>query len=374
LGVINYFGSAPFAVLTALMDYVFRLLPNPVNINEIKLLFSDSGIAGSMDLAIGLVLPNASSIHTLPFAKIYEFATHENAVVRQVFTHALSSKHDLWFEPFGDRYLEMIEALFHQENPSARYVALIALYHINCFGTRFSVRSIELMEKVAALILRVYKGRLDSTDGKRTYNFNVIGTLGRVLIKHDLPPHSDTLDFAIRELERAKETSDPEHYLYVVKNVGLLGTIAPPRRPLGVMRHVLEDVGQTFATAAAPRLEMDFGQKATRTILDCAITGLAQIRVRSKSEVDAFLDELADPGKLRQRIRGVETSYDLGLYSSWMWEELVQKTLVNHQEYAQQILELLRRDFFPARSLAKGISRFLDAFLKFDRERFPPAP
>ena len=155
------------AVAVHMVEEVFSLLPNPVNLSSLEDVLAEPPLRISARRILDLLDKSAADIPDT--AEVAKLAASRNGIVLELLTFAVSVGYENAGADCPDgRYLELIEAVLEGEpSPEAEYAMALALYHLNCFGRHATKRTVELMGRTAARILEKRKGVLTLKEGER---------------------------------------------------------------------------------------------------------------------------------------------------------------------------------------------------------------
>ena len=103
---------------------------------------------------------------------------------------------------------------------------------------------------------------------------------------------SRALGYARAALDHAKTSQDREHYLYLCRNLGLLGVLIQPTDVLDVLAHVLTQLKATGKEGLA------FSEETKAEIREVVVESLANIRVLYRKEIDGYLLDALDDSRL----------------------------------------------------------------------------
>jgi hypothetical protein len=339
---VDQLDSGPvLKALTWLSSEVLTRNPNPINQSELTALFATPGAIEELRRVLDYLDPDYTPLDESFFEGALALARSKNSLVYQFLSHALSSKFQIHNTTEGGRILEILTRLFDTGEAVPQYVASIALYHINYFGSRGTPETIQMMVDMARVILTRWKGHFEKPGGSRLYNYNIIGTLGRCVIRHEETLGRPPLSYAIEALEHAKDEADYDYYAYVCENVGLLGAIAPPRKALEVIRYILQDL-EEIPLPQDGRDPLPFDRAAEEKLEAMIIKSLGRIRVRFQKDVDRFLLDDLDSEGLFNLVRGTSSSHGLGIYFSWVSEELFEKLLLHVPDFSRSLIRVFR--------------------------------
>lgn len=277
-------------------------------------------------------------IDAMSVEALVALAANPNAYVFQMLSFALSCAYErAEAGPARSAALKRIEDIFGHADatPQVQYCASIAMYHINYFGegaTAGPAGSLRAMERMANTILQRHRGVFTAADGQPR-NFNIIGTYGRVLKKHeqrlqpDSPRRTPWLQFAIDALDEAKRRgpAGAGFYLYVCRNLGLLGVLVEPTQVFEAITCILTDLGLVPEPGGVGRVP--FPEEELRTTI---LQSLANVRVIHRQAVDRYLLDVVDAPGLRTTVAGTRPEFSLSLFVSWTFEQLMFRMLTRY--------------------------------------------
>jgi hypothetical protein len=188
------------------------------------------------------------------------------------------------------------------------------------------------MHRTASHILSAHKGEL--TLGASHYNFQIIGTFGKVLTRLK----SEGLSFggnamqlgALQQcvttaLSQAKAEQNEHFYLYICENIAELGIMVNADLVLPAIDQILRDLGLVAPTPGVyqPPFRAPFIEQARKSILQ----GLANMRALHRQDVDRYLinvSETQEPSDLYYRVTNdLAPNFRLANFYSWAIEQLM---------------------------------------------------
>jgi hypothetical protein len=303
----------------------FARLPNPVNLEELNHTFSDPPAREEMRQVLRLLrtrrVPHVGLL-------LEQQQSTPNGLALELLAFSISVGFEIANDDQRAALIEQLElAVATAEDGKLgahlEYAVSLALYHINYFGTRGDCRTVTLMQRLATRILVVHRGMFE-LHGK-LYDFNIIGTFGRVRKRHAaLFPEAanrPVFQFAIDALEEATRLGDVKYYLYVCQNVGLLGILDDPSDAFVVLGHAVET------------------RRQDRAVFQTVVQSLSNIRALYRSRVDRWLLEAGDtrdPELYQQLFDEVvmrDPQFDLSLFHSWYFEHLMFNMLTEYHDH-----------------------------------------
>ena len=324
--------------LSRQLQSVLASLRNPVNLAMVERFFADSATnLKSLEKVRGIFSFTRCDVELKALAR--ELAQSDNGFLLEMLTLALSAFYERQAAlGSGPECLSLLEELFLEgATPRAQYCASLALYHINYFGQHANRESMELMERMAKAILHEHKGVFSLGDKKES--FNIIGTYGRALYKngHLLEdgaargPNRRALQYAIDALKQARADGDFQYYLYICKDVGLLGVLIEPTQVFAVFSEILRDI-QEIPHEGHNHEEL-FSLPERCQIRDRVLKSLANIRALYRQAVDKYLlDELELPDLYAEVANRLTAEFNLATFYSWAFEELMFRVLTRYYE------------------------------------------
>jgi len=330
-------------LLVFITQSILSIVPNPINLGELKELFAETQKKNTMRNILLLLDPTTTPLHEVSKSELLEMASQSNSFLYSLLSFAISTQYSIHSRDHPDTYLELLDHLFQNGNAIAVYVVSYALYQMNYFGPNQTKQSLLLMDRVARSILSEHKGTFQTGSGSGEYNFHIIGTYGRAIEKNpslEGAIHSgDNEYFAVQALESAKQQGDPEFYIYVCTNIGLLGTLIRPRKALEIIKYIMEDIG-VLDLPDDGRVEYAFDDQVTEAIYTEIKQSLSKIRVRFQREVDHFLIDIMDNRALYEEVRKLVPDYTIGEFYSWLFDELFYKMFVYYPDLAHSCIQI----------------------------------
>jgi hypothetical protein len=316
-------------ILGHYLNRVFERLPYPINLDEMRQILASPEIQDAGRSVLRLL--RAASGGPFPLDEALRLSVVKNGYVLQMLCYALSVYHERSSEQERRQFVSWLRSQCQKAlEPQTEYVLSLTLYHMNYFGSHATPDSIALMGDMVSNILRKRKGKFKLAE--RSYDYNVIGTYGRVLRRHaglltgarEIPAEP-MLRYAFEALEDAEARHDFDYYLYVCSNVGLLGVLTEPEYVFEVFAHVLE----TSSVRKANPTGKGFDPDRIRTAV---IQSLANIRVLYRAQVDRWLLEVLEDQELYGEVTQRTGEFNLPVFCSWTTEHLMFKLLTEHYE------------------------------------------
>jgi hypothetical protein len=335
--------------LSRLLLSILEKLRNPVKLQALQALFGDSFDANLSDYASIMDIFRLDHSADDLGPRVRHLARTGNSFVLQMLTFALSAYYErLAGAGAAAQCLALLEGLFAEDGApaSAQYCAALALYHVNYFGGHATKDSLNLMGKMAALILRQHKGVFEF--GGEVQNFNIIGTYGRALQKNRRLLDDGTvggvgrrpLEYAIDALAQARTEGDFSYYLYICENVGLLGVLIEPGQVFVVISQILLDIGE-IKRDEGPRKREGFTPAEIEEARARVLKSLANIRVLYRQEVDKYLLEELESARLYGEVaNNLVPEFSIATFHSWAFEQLMFRFLTRYyDEVGKDLLE-----------------------------------
>ncbi len=320
---------------------ILEKLRNPVKLQALQAFFGDTFDANLRDYTAIIDIFRIDHVAGPLGPEVRNLARTGNSFVLQMLTFALSACYErLAAAGAAAECLSLLEGLFFADGApaTAQYCAALALYHVNYFGAHATRESLDLMGRMADLILRQHKGVFEF--GGEVQNFNIIGTYGRALLKN-APLLDDgaaagmrkrPLQYAIDALAQAKTDCDFSYYLYVCENVGLLGVLIEPGHVLEVISQILADIGE-IEQDDGRRETSCFDGEQTNAARERVLRSLANIRVLYRQEVDKYLLEELESAKLYGEVaNNLVPEFSIETFHSWAFEQLMFRFLTRYHD------------------------------------------
>jgi len=306
---------------------ILRNLRNPINFDELEAYFRDRDYnLPSFEFATNFLIDKKCGVRDLD-PRIRQVARSRISFVLQMTAFALSVAWERAAPSDSALCLKLIRDLFHSGDDVAQYCSSLAVYHINVFGERSTQDTLDLMGEMAEEILSERKGvfQLREEKGSEPYSFNIIGTYGKALYRNRLLP----LRFALNALKRARDDKDWELYLYVCRNIGLLGVLIDPENVFDIITEMLDDVG---GIARSKENRCTFSAAHVKTVRDIVLQSLANMRVLHRELVDRYLLEDLSSETLYFEVSQETPDFRLATFYSWTFEQLMFRVLTKYRE------------------------------------------
>jgi hypothetical protein len=330
---------------TFLVDFFLHIidqLPNPVQLDALKRYFNNRDEELAMfEEVLGLLDPKGDP-SKLTVQTLKRLSQTDNSFVAQMLTFVISVNFERAASPEARaRMLALADDMFFEEprSPISEYCSSLALYHINFFGRRAGRESMRLMDRMASSILSEREGRF-KISGK-DHSFNIIGTYGRSLHKYHSKdgidveametPAQSAMQYATNALTDAKKKNNAEFYLYICKELGLLGVLVQPKYLFDVFTSILDDVNALDRPTIKRNLRFapEYIERAKETILQ----SLTNIRVLYRQQVDEYLLDVLERPEIYAEIETKRIpDFRLPYFMSWAFEQLTFRCLAYHYE------------------------------------------
>jgi hypothetical protein len=323
---------------------MFERLPNPINHQELIKLYADPASKSQVRAGLHLVRRAAAGL-PLPLEEVRALLGATNSYALQLLCYALSVAYERSSGPVRLAHVGMLRALFEGGlEPQGEYCVALAMYHLNYFGAEATLDTIALMGEMTDHILRERRGRFVLSG--RPYNFNIVGTYGRVLRKHRAllvnprqVSRTPMLRYALESLADATRRTDAEYYRYVCDNIGLLGVLTAPDDVFEVMAHVLGRLAEPRGPAALP-----FSEAETAAVRKTIIQSFANIRVLYRPQVDRWILEEREDQALYAEVTQRIGQFELPTFYSWVAEHLMFRLLTTyHEKVGAELIDALER-------------------------------
>jgi DNA-binding winged helix-turn-helix (wHTH) protein len=341
---------------------------NPVTSQALDRLLADRAMVGKAQTVVDLCRAE-TRLGPSSVPQLVALAALPNALVSTVLSFALSCHYERASDARRSVALRVIADVFrHPEaTPQVQYVASLAAYHINVFGRYATDESLAVLAEMARTILATHKGVFRIAPEGKLENFNIVGTYGRALARHDgrrrdrprrpLAYATDALE-AARRVTDAQPEGDAAYYLYLCENVGILGVLVEPQPVLDVLGGVLVDLGVVDSVRGR---SLPFPAEAQKQIRRTVLESLATIRVLYRLEVDRFLlDALEAPSLQATVALQIAPQLKLSLFHSWSFEQMMFRLFTSYWDaLGATLIDVMREGIeqATARDCCKVVAR-----------------